>query len=66
MVIYQHEAKKSMQYAALVCLLLAGLVSTISAVEQSSCISCHLDEAMLVKNLSEAVTKTSSLQSGSG
>ena len=60
------KLQKRLRYAVLVSLLLTGLVSTIPAAEQSACISCHLDEAKLVKNLSKAVAKTSVMQSGSG
>jgi len=52
--------------AALVGLLAPGLVSAVLAVEQSSCLTCHLYEAMLVKNRSVATPKVSTMQSGSG
>jgi hypothetical protein len=52
--------------AALVGLVAPGLVSAVLAVEQSSCLTCHLYEAMLVKNRSVATSKVSAMQSGSG
>ena len=50
----------------LVGLVAPGLVSAVLAVEQSSCLTCHLYEAMLVKNRSVATPKVSAMQSGSG
>jgi mono/diheme cytochrome c family protein len=44
-------------------LLVAGLVAAGLA---SSCVACHTDEAMLVKNLGAAKAKKSALQSGAG
>jgi hypothetical protein len=52
--------------AALAGLLIVGLASTALAAEQSGCVTCHLDEAMIVKNLSVAKPKVSTMQSGSG
>jgi hypothetical protein len=52
--------------AALVGLLAVGLASAVLAAEQSSCLTCHLYEAMLVKNRSVATPKVSTMQSGSG
>jgi hypothetical protein len=52
--------------AALAGLLAAGLASTVLAAEPSGCVTCHLDQAMIVKNLSGAKAKTSAMQSGSG
>lgn len=48
------------------CLLLAGLASSAAAAETSSCITCHLDEGMLVKNLGGTTARKSALQSGAG
>ena len=50
----------------LVGLIAPGLVSAVLAIEQSSCLTCHLYEAMLVKNRSVATPKVSAMQSGSG
>ena len=47
-------------------LLLFCLAETGQAAELSSCVTCHLDEAMIVKNLSGSKTKISAMQSGSG
>ncbi len=47
-------------------LLSIGMASMVLAEEQSGCITCHLDSAMLSKNLSGAKSKTSAMQSGSG
>ena len=47
-------------------MLVFYLVATVNAEEQSGCVTCHLDEAMLVKNLSVTQVKTSALQSGAG
>ena len=52
--------------ALLTCLLSIGLASMVLADEQSGCVTCHLDKAMLSKNLSGAKSKTSAMQSGSG
>lgn len=52
--------------AVLVGLLSPGLVSAVLAVEQSSCLTCHLYEPMLVKNRSVATPSVSAMQSGSG
>ena len=52
--------------AALMSLLAVGLASAVSAAVQSSCLTCHLYEAMLVKNRSVATPKVSTMQSGSG
>ena len=52
--------------AALVGLLAVGLASAVLAAEQSSCLICHLYEAMLVKNRSVATPQVSTMQSGSG
>jgi hypothetical protein len=47
-------------------LLSAVLASEAGAAEPSGCVACHLDEAMLVKNLGAAKAKKSALQSGAG
>ena len=47
-------------------LLAVGLASTVSAVEPSGCVTCHLDKAKIIKNLSEVKTKKSAMQSGAG
>jgi hypothetical protein len=36
------------------------------AAETSGCVTCHLDEAMLVKNLGGATARKSAMQSGAG
>jgi hypothetical protein len=46
--------------------LLAGVTSTALAAETSGCVTCHLDEAMLVKNLGVTKAKKSAMQSGAG
>jgi len=52
---------------ALFCGFLASVVpAKISAAETSGCVACHLDEAMLVKNLGVSKAKKSALQSGAG
>lgn len=52
---------------ALAALMLFCLAVTVVAdQEQSGCVTCHLDEKMIIKNLSKAVIKTSSMQTGSG
>jgi hypothetical protein len=52
--------------AALVGLLVGVLAPAILAAEQSSCLTCHLCEPMLVKNRSVVMPKGSAMQSGSG
>jgi hypothetical protein len=47
-------------------LLAAGLASEASAAEKSSCVTCHLDETMLVSNLAVTKARKSALQSGAG
>jgi hypothetical protein len=51
---------------AIVGLLAPGLIAAVLAVEQSSCLTCHLYEAMLVKNRSVSMPKVSGMQSGAG
>ena len=58
--------KKKLHFTVLICLLILGLSSTIIAAEQSGCITCHLDEALIIQNLSGVKVKTSTMQSGSG
>jgi hypothetical protein len=48
------------------CLLLAGLASSAAAAETSSCVTCHLDERMLLENLGATKARKSALQSGAG
>jgi hypothetical protein len=36
------------------------------AAEPSGCVTCHLDKAMIIKNLSEVKAKKSAMQSGAG
>jgi hypothetical protein len=52
--------------AALSGLLGVGAASAATAAETSGCITCHLDEAMLVKNLGGATARKSAMQSGAG
>ena len=52
--------------AALSGLLGAGVGSAALAAETSGCVTCHLDEPMLVKNLGGATAKKSAMQSGAG
>jgi hypothetical protein len=47
-------------------LLAAGLSSTALGAETSSCVTCHLDESMLTRNLSVSRVKKSAMQSGAG
>jgi hypothetical protein len=47
-------------------LLTAGAASSALAAETSGCVTCHLDEAMLLKNLGETKAKKSAMQSGAG
>ena len=47
-------------------LVVAGAASTAMAAEASGCVTCHLDEAMLVKNLGGATARKSAMQSGAG
>jgi len=47
-------------------LVVACAASAATAAETSGCVTCHLDEAMLVKNLSGATAKKSAMQSGAG
>jgi hypothetical protein len=52
--------------------ILAGLVmaapgpSAAAAAGPSGCVTCHLDESMLVRNLGASSAKKSALQSGAG
>jgi hypothetical protein len=52
--------------AALAGLLAGILAPVILAAEQSSCLTCHLCEPMLVKNRSVVMPKVSAMQSGAG
>ena len=47
-------------------LLVAGLAPTAAAAEPSGCVTCHLDESLLVKNLTVVKAKKSAMQSGAG
>ena len=59
-------AKDATTPTALAALLLFCLATTVAAQEQSGCVTCHLDETMLVKNLNTDKIKTSTMQSGAG
>ena len=52
--------------AALSGLLAAGAPSATPAAGPSGCVTCHLDEAMLVRNLAGTTARKSALQSGAG
>ena len=52
--------------AALSGIMGAGAASAATAAETSGCVTCHLDEAMLVKNLGGATARKSAMQSGAG
>jgi len=56
----------SVALAAIAGLLAVGLASSVLAAEPSGCVTCHLDQTMIVKNLSGAKARTSAMQSGSG
>jgi hypothetical protein len=47
-------------------LLAAGFPVDSLAAEPSSCVTCHLDEARLVRNLAVSTARKSALQSGAG
>ena len=47
-------------------LLAVGPAPTVSAGEPSGCVTCHLDKAKIIKNLSEVKAKKSAMQSGAG
>ena len=47
-------------------LVVACAASAATAAETSGCVTCHLDEAMLVKNLGGATARKSAMQSGAG
>jgi hypothetical protein len=47
-------------------LLAAGLASTALGAEASTCVTCHLDESMLTRNLGASSAKKSAMQSGAG
>ncbi|MBP1695602.1 MAG: hypothetical protein H6Q41_790 [Deltaproteobacteria bacterium] len=53
-------------FAALIGLLAGVIAMAVYAAEQSSCLTCHLNESMLVKNRSVVMPAVSSMQSGSG
>jgi hypothetical protein len=57
---------RGIQSVALACLLAVGLVSVVYAAEPSGCVTCHLDKAKIIKNLSEVKAKKSAMQSGAG
>ncbi|MFH1981362.1 MAG: hypothetical protein ABIL58_05940 [Pseudomonadota bacterium] len=59
-------SNSGLRAAALVAMLVFCSAAAVSAQERSGCVACHLDEAMLVKNLSLTKAKTSALQSGAG
>jgi hypothetical protein len=47
-------------------LLAAGFPMDSWASGPSGCVTCHLDEAMLVRNLAVSTARKSALQSGAG
>jgi hypothetical protein len=47
-------------------MLVAGLPDAAPAAGPSGCVTCHLDEAMLVRNLGKSTARKSALQSGAG
>jgi hypothetical protein len=51
---------------AVALLLAVGLAPKVSAGEPSGCVTCHLDKAKIIKNLSEVKAKKSAMQSGAG
>jgi len=46
--------------------LAAGVASNAWPAEKSGCVTCHLDAAMLMRNLAVSKAKKSALQSGAG
>ena len=52
--------------SALSGLLAAGFPMDARASGPSGCVTCHLDEAMLVRNLAVSTARKSALQSGAG
>jgi hypothetical protein len=44
----------------------AGLASNAWPAERSGCVTCHLDAAMLARNVTPTKVKKSALQSGKG
>jgi hypothetical protein len=44
----------------------AGLPTIAPAAGPSGCVTCHLDEAMLLRNLGKSTARKSALQSGAG
>jgi hypothetical protein len=47
-------------------LLAAGFPTDGRASGPSGCVTCHLDESMLVRNLAVSTARKSALQSGAG
>jgi hypothetical protein len=60
------QSNSGLRSVALAAALVFCIAVTVNAEESSGCVACHLDEAMLVKNLSPTQAKTSALQSGAG
>jgi hypothetical protein len=63
--------KRSTQLRNVAAIFLAGLLalvtaSTIVAEQESSCLTCHLCEAMLIKNRGVTIPMVSAMQSGAG
>jgi hypothetical protein len=63
--------KRSTQLRSLVAALLVGLLllckaPTIMAEQEASCLTCHLCEAMLIKNRGVTISMVSAMQSGAG
>ena len=52
--------------SALSGLLAAGVPMDSRASGPSGCVTCHLDETMLVRNLAASTARKSALQSGAG
>jgi hypothetical protein len=63
--------RRSTQLLSVAAAALAGLLSlatapTIMAKQESSCLTCHLCEAMLIKNRGVTIPMVSAMQSGAG
>jgi hypothetical protein len=57
---------RSVAAAALTGLLLLAAAPAIMAEQESSCLTCHLYEAMLIKNRGVTIPLVSAMQSGAG
>lgn len=64
-----HKRKRRYLQGACLTLLAGGfftLMGSVAMAADSSCVTCHTDEDMLLENLAQVKAKKSAMQSGAG